>query len=413
MSKKNQVDEGIAEAPAQTMELVVVQTAITKMDAVSAGLAELSKRFKGVVFDVTTPNGMAEAKAARKEIAGPRIEVERIRKEAKAPILELGRKLDAEAARIKGELEKLENPIDAQIVAHENRIEAERQALIKAEQDRVEGITRRIEGMRAQVQRGVLARASGDLSELMKQIDAIEINESFAEFKDSAADTKAEVYEQLDKMHAAAMAREQEAERLADERAAFERQRADQAERDRVARENEAKERDRKNAIARRIEWLRGNQSFTAMSSPTLIQQNLDEIRGTVLTSELYDDQLDQAIDVRDATIVRLRDLHATAVEYRAEQDRQAAERVRQLEEQARIDRERAELEDRQKAEREAAQKKAADERKAAEERERLNFKPAPEAIVQVLCTTYQRDEDTVTDWLREYFGPAKKKAAA
>jgi hypothetical protein len=70
----------------------------------------------------------------------------------------------------------------------------------------------------------------------MYWVDAIEIDESFGDFKDTAADVKAEVYEELSRMHAAAVAREAESKRLAEERAELDRQRAEQAERERVCR---------------------------------------------------------------------------------------------------------------------------------------------------------------------------------
>lgn len=58
----------------------------------------------------------------------PRYEVERIRKAAKAPILAIGKRLDADAARITAELEKIEAPIDAQIKAEEREAKARRDA---------------------------------------------------------------------------------------------------------------------------------------------------------------------------------------------------------------------------------------------------------------------------------------------
>src|SRR5687767_14031395 len=129
-------------------ELAVVETAIANMDKVSVGIAELAKRFKGVVYDVTTQKGMTDAKAARAEIREPRYMVETIRKEAKAPILALGKKLDSEAARITAELLKLEEPIDAQVKAEETRKEREREAAIRAEQERMAKLNERIAELR-------------------------------------------------------------------------------------------------------------------------------------------------------------------------------------------------------------------------------------------------------------------------
>jgi hypothetical protein len=349
------------ETPAQTMELVVVQTAITKMDRVSEGLKDLSTRFAGVVFDVTTPKGMAEAKAARKEIAGPRIEVERIRKEAKAPILELGRKLDAEAKRITGELEKIEGPIDRQIVGEENRIEAERQAAIKAEQDRVANHLKRLDAIRDRVRLGAQAKSAAQVSELMNEVDSLVIDATWQEYADAAADAKAEAFTQLDKMLEAAVAREKEDQRLREERAELDKRRAEQEARDKVERERAAAE--------------------TAAANKKLADERA-----------------------------------AFEAEQAAERARVAAENARIAAEQAAaqkvIDDQRAEIEARQRQEREAREEAQRKEAADAMERERLNFKPTAESIVQVLCTTYGRDADTVTGWLREYFGSKARKAA-
>jgi colicin import membrane protein len=378
----------------KSTELAAVETAVTSMNALTAGLADLSKRFKGVIYDVTTAKGMTEAKAARKEIAGPRIEVEKIRKAAKAPILELGRKLDAEAKRITEELQALEGPIDQQITAEENRIKAEREAALQAERDRVAAINARIDGIRATVQRAAVAKASGEIAELMNLVNGLVIDDSFAEMKDRAAEAKAEVAAQLDNLHAAAIAREEEAERIRLANEDLARRQAEQARIDAEREQREKAERERKAGIQRRLDWLRGNASFTAMSSPTLIQQNLDEIENAVIAEGEYAEFYTQALEQRGATVVRLTGLHTAAVEYQREQARQAEERQRQQEEQARIDHERAELEAaqrrereereaRERAEREAAERRAAQERAEAEERER-QAEEARAALAQI-----------------------------
>ena len=94
----------------------------------AAALAELEVKYRGIVFDVATAKGLTEAKAARAEIRGYRVDLEKMRKELKADVLEKGRLIDGEAKRITAELEALEEPIDGQIKAKELCKEQDRQA---------------------------------------------------------------------------------------------------------------------------------------------------------------------------------------------------------------------------------------------------------------------------------------------
>lgn len=363
----------------QSTELAAVENAVTSMNALTAGLADLSKRFKGVVYDVTTTKGMAEAKAARKEIAGPRIEVEKIRKAAKAPILELGRKLDAEAARITKELESLEDPIDQQITAEENRIKAEREAVIKAEQDRVAGIRLRIDGMQKVAQLAAAATASGEILELLSMVEAVVVDNSFCEFKDEATAAKAQVVEQLHKIHDAAIAREEETRKLAAERADIARLRAEQDERDRLAREAQARVdafKGRVAAIRNRVELAQACRTSGEIASHMVAVSSIGI--GPVEFGEFMQDAMQAQLE----TLNRLQILHTAAKDREAEQARLDAQREAQAAEQRRIDQQRAEIEasqrrereereTRERQEREAAERKAAQERAEADERER------------------------------------------
>ena len=226
----------------QSQEITLIQTGLASMDRVAAGIAELTTKYRGVIYEVVTSEGMEAAREARRAIKAPRVEVEKIRKEAKAPILELGRKLDAEAARITGELEKLENPIDAQIKVEEKRIEAERQAKIAAEVKRVADIHARIRDMSNGI---TLLCATTHLSVLQKWIDeteAIAIDDSFAEFRGNAEIEKADVLRRLRELYVAAKAHQDAEDALRAEQARLAAERAEQEERNRVERERIAAE---------------------------------------------------------------------------------------------------------------------------------------------------------------------------
>lgn len=58
--------------PVVLSTLEIVTAAKADVDAVAAGLDDLEKRYKGVVYDVTTPAGMKQATEARDAIREPR-----------------------------------------------------------------------------------------------------------------------------------------------------------------------------------------------------------------------------------------------------------------------------------------------------------------------------------------------------
>jgi colicin import membrane protein len=212
-------------------ELETVSKALTDINAVSTGIADLTSQYGGVVYEVATTVGMDEAKAARLAIRTPRYEVERIRKAAKAPLLALGKKLDAEASRIESELLKIETPIDQQIKAEEARKETERQAKIDAEVRRVADLQERVAELR-----GCQTLSPTDGSKLIadhiQDLERMFIDDSYQEFQQQAIDAKAGGLARLEALHTAAVAHEAEQARIKAEREELARHRAAQALRD-------------------------------------------------------------------------------------------------------------------------------------------------------------------------------------
>lgn len=227
-----------------------VSTAVVQFDKVQAGLAELRTKYKGVLFPVATAEGMRDAKEARLVIREPRYEVERIRKAAKAPVLTLGRQLDARAKEITDALIELESPIDDLIKLEEGRKERERQEKIDAEL----AVQRKTEEGRLATERAELERlraeiAKRDAEERAKR----EAEEAKARaLRDAEEQAARAALEEQRKTQAAERARiDAETKKLATERAALEREQA--AER-RKAEEAEAQRRAELAAEKRRKE---------------------------------------------------------------------------------------------------------------------------------------------------------------
>jgi colicin import membrane protein len=210
----------------------------------AAALAELNSKYKGVVFQVTDSKGMADAKAARAELRGYRIDLEKLRKELKAPALERSRLIDDEAKRITAELVSIEDPIDAQIKAEETRKEAERKAKDESERKAVEEIQQRIAEIRNWPSRFIGRDSTAILLELDNFVIGDDID--FGLYAAQAAQAHSECVAKLEEMLGKAIAQEQEqarldAERVAEkakieaEKAELAKLKAEQAERERLA----------------------------------------------------------------------------------------------------------------------------------------------------------------------------------
>lgn len=217
-----------------TKDLDDVSNAVAAINATETGIAELKTKYENVVFDVATTAGMTEAKQARAEIREPRYNIENLRKAAKAPILALGRSLDARARELTERILELETPVDDVIKAEEKRKEDERLAKIKAEEDRVNAIKARIadmfDGVNAVTSDHKMSSESVDLA--ISGFMQLQIDDSFEEFKDDAQQTYDTCLELLNNHSDAMAAREAEEQRVAAERAELDALRKEKEERD-------------------------------------------------------------------------------------------------------------------------------------------------------------------------------------
>lgn len=231
---------------------------IAEYSPIEAGLAELRTKYQGVVFDVTTGAGLDVAKKARAEIRAPRYEIERKRTELKAPALAYAKRIDEEARRITAEILAIEEPIDKQIKAEEQRKEREREERAAAELKRVTGIQSAIAMMR-ELAVVFASKSAEEIDRAWNGLQDLEVNAAtFEEFVEQAHLAKADTLVKLNELYKAALAREEEAARLKAEREELARQRAEldaqrkAAEQERAQREAAEKaERDAREAAER------------------------------------------------------------------------------------------------------------------------------------------------------------------
>lgn len=244
----------VIEPSAISTSITKVQGEVAAFDKIAAGIAAIEAQHpKDLAIDVTTTAGMKQAIAARAAWRDPRIAVEKARKAAKAPVLELGKQIDSFAASLETQLREGEDNYDKQIKVEETRKEAERAAKAEAERKRVQAHQDRINNDIVSAVRGAVGQASDGIAMIISDIEAVVIDAGFEEFQGQAQLAKDETLAKLREMHAAAVAHEaeqarlkaeQEAEaaRIAAERAELERLRAEAAERERAAAEARAAE---------------------------------------------------------------------------------------------------------------------------------------------------------------------------
>lgn len=217
-------------------------TEIAPYKPIEAGILEFLAKHENVVHDVATTKGMEAARRDRAECRSLRVKLEDARVLEKAESLAYGRKVDAEATRIRTIIERAEERYDSQIKAEEQRKEAARKERERIEAERIAKINQRINWLAAQPTEFIGAPSEKFVSRIT-MIEGLPVDvEHYAEFLPNAIEARTTAVAKLREMHAAAVANETEAARLKAEREELERQKVEQeriaaAERARLAEE--------------------------------------------------------------------------------------------------------------------------------------------------------------------------------
>lgn len=211
-----------AQGPAAKNNFAVL--ALKELSKVDKGLEKLAQTYSNVVYDVATTRGMEQAKKARQSIRDVRYKVEHIRKDEASRIKAAQTALNSEAERIKAAILAIEDPIDAQITAEEERKQREKEEAERKERERVDQIRGEIDRLA-----GTPARVEADgLS--AEQIQAIITAtgstaldaDFYKEFLGEAEFTRAKVVSELHTLIAKIKLREEEAARVASQQAEIE-----------------------------------------------------------------------------------------------------------------------------------------------------------------------------------------------
>lgn len=348
-------EPGKAPGPEVSTE-ITVQGYITTAQTVLA----LTEKYTGVVYEVTTKAGMEAAKESRRELVKLRTSLETTREGLKAPVIKLGKDIDAQAKAITAAILALEGPIDKQISTEEERKKTEREAAAKKEQERVQDLRSRITAI-TQMPLTVIGKPSEFMSEVLAKLDKIETGKAaWQEYEDQADEAIKVSREQLGTMLSNQVAAEVKAAQDA----------ADAAERQRLA-DIEAAAKQVDDGRLAEIRAINRLPTTLLRSEPVTIQGHLDYLQKLDMTEERWGSRHAEAQSAKDeataALTAILEDRIKAAEQARKEMERRKEEQARQIAEDAarkeseRLEREAAEARQREKEAAEAKAREALD----------------------------------------------------
>jgi hypothetical protein len=211
--------------------LTLAALAVRPLSALEPTLLALSARYERVAYDLKTPKGLTDAKAARHDLrANGRYLVQNARDGFKKDAEAAKRAVEAEAERLIGLVKPREDALNTDIVAREAEIEAEKAEKARVERDRVEALRAGVERLLSYSDRAI-GQPAEKIAQAITALEAMTFpEERWQEFAGRAAEARQQTVLKLLVLHGQAL----EAERL---RAENERLQAEAAEQRRQAEE--------------------------------------------------------------------------------------------------------------------------------------------------------------------------------
>ena len=229
---------------------------VTEYSATNAALAKLREKY-ATVPDANTDDGYEFIKDGIKELTTLRTSLEKARKREKAPYIQAGQIIDAEAKRITEELVKLEGPMQAAKKEVDDRLERERQERIARLQQKVDAI----KAMPAQVR----GKSSEDISTMLDRVGEIDASHDFYDLTKEAVEARQAALDELTQMLTDRLAFEQaERQRLELEAQQAEMTRQMEAQQAEMRRQQEELQRQQEEMQRQREEMERQQQELTA-----------------------------------------------------------------------------------------------------------------------------------------------------
>lgn len=168
---------------------------------------------RAIDYDITTTKGMDEAKQARRLLADIRIDANKERMARKAPITQIGKLLESHYDAVEESVKPLECLFDDDIKNEEARKEAIKLAKQAEEAARIQAIADRISAI-SKLALKTTRMTAAQITEVIAELEAIQIDESFDQFKQNAQTAWDDAKAALDAAHLAATEAEAETERV-------------------------------------------------------------------------------------------------------------------------------------------------------------------------------------------------------
>lgn len=274
----------------QSTDMTAIAVQITEYSTTAAALADLRGKYDKVLFPVATTAGMKDAIAARAELRNIRVGLEKMRKEIKEPALERCRLIDSEAKTITAALTALEDPIDAQIKAHEAKLAAEKAERERKEAERKAALQAKVDAIR-NLPLGMDGETAAEIATEIEALRAFVPGEAeFFDYVQAAQEAANAAIVAMLALHERQVAKEAEAAEL--ERQRIENERiaaAQEAERVRlasVAAELEAKAKAERDAAAARAAAELAEQQRVAAENKRQMEAQQAEINAARLKAE-------------------------------------------------------------------------------------------------------------------------------
>jgi len=360
-----------------TKALTVVErarTAIGLPAEIEQQLTELAKKTTDLVV-IVSPEDRAQVHGALMTIKNQRIAIEKAGEVARVDATKFAKAVIAEAGRLCAIIEPEEGRLFDLRQKWDDERENEKQAKIAAELKRVEDLQERVDELKGCQSLTSLSDPEL-LAEHLSDLEGIAVDDSFEEYRERADAAKAAGIARLQALHAAAVERVAEAERVKAERAELAKLRAEQQERERVAQEALKAEREEQARVAA-VERARLDEEARVAK----VARDVETARHNEQLRLQREEEAKQARE-RQAVV----DAENTRI---AEANRIEAERIAA---------ERAEFDKAQAAERKA---KAEEEAKRTEQaRIAALVRPDDAEMIDVLAIHYNAPASRVIEWI-------------
>ena len=252
----------------QNVDLDKGTVEVTEYNTTNAALAQLREKYL-TIPDANTDEGYAFIKGGIKELTSLRTALEEARKREKAPYLQAGQIIDAEAKRITEELVKLETPMKTAKKEVDDRLERERQERIARLQAKVYAIQ--------EMPYKVRGKSSSEIADMIDRCGEIDTAHDFYDLTKEAQAAQQAAMEELTQMltdRLAFEAAEKQRQELEAQQAEMRRQmEAQQAElrqqQETMQRQQEEMQRQREEMARQQQELNAARQQITQQNQPT------------------------------------------------------------------------------------------------------------------------------------------------